>query len=49
MIALGLWWFGVMLAGAHVASWLWLAAATAPLTLTLLGLTWALARASKKA
>lgn len=49
MIALGLWWFGKMLVGAHVASWLWLAAATAPLTLTLIGLTWALARASKKA
>lgn len=49
VIAAGLWWFGKMLAGAHIVSAAWLAAAAAPLMLGLLVLTWALARASKRA
>jgi hypothetical protein len=49
VIALGLWWFGHALAGAHITSFGWLMAATAPLALPLLLLTWALARASRPA
>lgn len=48
-IIAGLWWFGKLLAGAHVASALWLTAAAAPLALGLLALVWALARASRSA
>ncbi|MDE2141804.1 MAG: hypothetical protein KGJ84_05270 [Elusimicrobia bacterium] len=48
VIALGLWWFGKMLAGAHATSLLWIAAAAAPLALPLLFLTWALARATRR-
>ncbi|MBI5245753.1 MAG: hypothetical protein HY923_01120 [Elusimicrobia bacterium] len=48
MIAIGLWWAGKVLAGAHIAGFGWLMLAAAPLAIPLLILTWALARASRK-
>lgn len=47
VIALGLWWFGKLLAGAGIASLGSLALAIGPLIGALLLLTWALARASR--